>query len=242
MPYLLCAPMRNHNLKACLCIVLFLFFVSSVAGADESGVIQSVNGSVMVKRAGEDSWVLAAKSMIIRTQDTVATSVDSRVQIAVDSTMKNILRVGPDTEIVFMDLVAKKIFLPQGEVLSLIEELPAGSLFEIRTPTAVAGVAGTGLAVYAAADKTDVKCFEATVYVKGINPDGSVMAEREIIAEGYKREISRFKRPGMLLTLSDAEIDYWTHFVKNVRKRAQDSIDKSVKRYEDHPDLKDLFK
>lgn len=187
---------------------LLLFFAVTDIMAQEA-VVLYINGDVMMQRAGEDRWVNLTADTKLKEDDKIKTLGDSRAEIALDPSLKNIVKLQEDTEITVKSL--RNIYLSKGRVFTVIESLPAGSSFEVRTPTAVAGVAGSGMSVGTDGKSTDVGCFEDKVYVRGIMQDGTLTIE-VYIDEGYKRVIDRFELPGDLMMLEAFEMRQWSEF------------------------------
>ena len=194
-----------------------LLFGSLSAYADTEAKIIYLKGSVKVQEAGEDFWILAKKGMLLNDGDKIKTFTASEVEIAIDDTLKNIMRLEANTEVLIEDIRKGKFNMPKGEILALIEGLPDGSVFEVKTPTAVAGVAGSGMSVGTDGTSTTVGCFEDKAYVRGVTVDGKLMLEIVIIEEGYKRVVGRFEIPSDLLLLSIYDREKWSEFRANLR-------------------------
>jgi len=195
-----------------LLIGFMALFTLPSACADEGAKIIYLKGQVKVQHSGDDFWILAKKGMILNSNDKIKTYVASSVEIALDSTLKNIVKIDPDSEITLEDIEAKRLYMSKGKVLSVIESLPGASSFEVRTPTAVAGVAGSGMSVGTDGKDTTVSCFEDKAYVRGIDVDGTPMLEIIIIDEGYKRMVGRFEMPGELMALTAFDRENWSKF------------------------------
>jgi len=198
-------------------IVMAMLLNGAATLAEDGAKIVYLKGNVKVQRAEEDFWILAKKAMLLKDKDKIKTAVASEAEIALDSTLKNIVRLEQNTEIVIEDLKAKKLSMPRGKVLSVVESLPSESTFEVKTPTAVAGVVGSGMSVSTDGKSTDVSCFEDKAYVQGINVDGTLMVQVIIIDQGYKRIVGQFEMPSDLIGLTALERDSWSKFRENLR-------------------------
>ena len=202
----------------CLMSVLLAGYGTADSEEEEAAKIIYLKGRVKIQHPGDDFWILAKRGMIVSDKDKIKTFVGSEVEIALDSTLKNIVKVEPNTEITLEELKGKRLYMLKGKVLLLIEALPPDSSFEIKTPTAVAGVRGCGLSVDTDGQKTNVKCFEDKVYVKGIDIDGTIMAEVFIIDRGHKCIIHRFDIPGELIVLTTFEREEWSQFREKLKE------------------------
>jgi len=202
----------------CLALALLAGYSRTGSTAEEAARIIYLKGRVKIQHPGDDFWVLAKRGMVVKDKDKIKTFAGSEAEIALDSTLKNILKIGPDTTITLEELKEKRLYMPKGKVFSVIEALPAGSSFEIKTPTAVAGIRGSGISVDTDGRTTNVKCFEDRAYVKGINIDGTPMTEIIIIDKGYKRLIRRLEMPGELIALTAVERDEWSRFREKLKE------------------------
>jgi hypothetical protein len=187
------------------------------AHAEEAVKIVHTKGSVKIQRSLDDFWILAKKGMLLKESDKIKTLIASEAEIALDSTLKNIVKLDQNTEISIGNVKAKRLSMPNGKVFALIEFLSSGSSFEVCTPTAVAGVAGSGMSVGTDGKNTMVSCFEDRAYVRGINADGTPMAQIIIIDRGYKRIIGKFEAPSDLLMLTMLDREGWREFRENLR-------------------------
>ena len=169
----------------CLALALLLCFYASGSEAQEESKVIYLKGQVKVQHPGDNFWILAKKGMLLNDKDKIKTFVGSEAEIALDPTLKNIVKVNPNTEITLEDLKNKKLYMPKGKVFSLMEALPSDASFEIKTPAAVAGIRGSGILVDTDGKQTDVKCFEDKAYVIGLDVDGNPMADIFIIDKGF---------------------------------------------------------
>lgn len=197
-------------------LALLLFLNASGVCQEETATIIYLRGQVKVQHPGEDTWVLAKEGMILKDNDKIKTFADSEAEIALDPALKNIVKLETETEVVLQSLRTKKVYMPEGKVFSIIESLPSDSSFEVRTPTAVAGVAGSGISVETDGRRTEAGCFEDKGYVMGINRDGTLM-EKVMMDEGFKRIIEQFEMPGRAFPLSVFEKIQWSQFKEDLR-------------------------
>lgn len=186
----------------------------------QDGEIIYIKGQVKLQGAQETQWVVAKEGDAIKDGDKIKTSKFSAVEIAMDKDAKNVVRVEQESEFIFESITAKKANLANGKIYALLESLTPGSSFEVSTPTAVCGVAGSGMFVHTDGIKTTTGCHEDKSYVKGINQDGSLMQEK-IIEHGYKCVIEKFKEPGALTALTGAEQREWSGFRDALREHLE---------------------
>ncbi len=208
--------MRQAFIVITLFLACLIFFSVSAYAQDEVKIVHT-KGNVKIQRSSDDFWILAQKGMLLNENDKIKTFIASEAEIALDSTQKNIVKLDQNTEISIEDIKAKKLSMLSGKVFALVESLPSDSSFEVRTPTAVAGVAGSGMSVGTDGKSTTVACFEDKAFVRGINVDGTLMAEIVIIDNGFKRVVGRFEMPGDLMMLTALDRQGWTQFRENLR-------------------------
>jgi hypothetical protein len=186
--------------------------------------VVAVSGSVEACKSGESEYQKVAEDAVLVQGDKIKTGQDSYAELAFDEEDKNIVRLDANT---FAELLLEedeKMSLLEGEVFSTIGELPAGSAFEIRTPTAVTGVRGTDWLTRVENEETVVEAIEGEPYVRGIQEDGQVMQERVAVSSGYMTRVGRFKRPGQLMRLDIERQRKWNVMKNDLRQRAHDAM------------------
>jgi hypothetical protein len=208
--------MRRLLCSVILALTFSVLAVYCYAGEDIE--ILYVKGVVNIQQDGKDFWILAKKGMKVSENDRIKTQYTAEVGIMLDSTRKNIITLSQNSEMSLSDATDKHVSLEQGKAFALIEDIESASLFQVRTPTAVAGVAGSGMSVETDGKETVVNCFEDRAYVQGIDIDGRAMAEIILIDNGFKRIVGRFQMPGDLLMLTALDRENWQRFRENLRE------------------------
>jgi hypothetical protein len=198
--------------------VLSLFATPLLA---ENVEVLYVKGAVNVQKEGDVLWIPAKKGMSLDNNDKVKTSVSSEAGIILNADKKDIITIASDSELIVSDVNKKHIGLSKGKIFALIEGMESASSFQVRTPTAIAGVSGSGMSVETDGSSTVVGCFEDIAYVRGINADGTPMAELVVIDDGFKRVIARFEMPGDSLELTAFDRQGWQKFRDTLREYAQ---------------------
>ncbi|MDD5504359.1 MAG: FecR family protein [Candidatus Omnitrophica bacterium] len=198
--------------------VLCFFCACSSAFSESDISVIYVKGVVNIQKADDAKWQIATRGMALDEKDRIKTLDGSEVSIALDTSNKNIVTLSQNSEISIADAKKKHLSLYNGRIFALIEGVESASSFQVRTPTAVAGVSGSGMSVESDGNNTTVGCFEDMAYVQGINEDGTLMAEIVIIDNGFKRVIGRFEMPGDLIMLSDFDREGWSQFRQNLKE------------------------
>lgn len=143
--------MRQRYLSFFLSFLLALFCLPEAQAASVHGVLRVVKGKVQVKSARTQKTARARVGMKVHPQDAIITGEDSRAKIVmIDG---NEINVSPDSEVMFekyeykpgenkKDVLLNVIY---GKVRSKVEQKYDGksSKFQVKTPSAVAGVRGT---------------------------------------------------------------------------------------------------
>jgi hypothetical protein len=125
-------------------VVSFLALaLCGVSFAQEAKMIE-INGKVYILEKGQTEWTKAFKGKVINEGDKVKTKGGSSAFISFDEEKENVIKVEPKTEIELEQTEPTVIEMPKGTIMSKIDDLDKGSTFQIRTPTAIAGVSGTG--------------------------------------------------------------------------------------------------
>lgn len=133
-------------------------------------------GTVEVQKAGSEVWVKAAEGMLLQSGDSVKTAGSGNCALVWGK--GNVVKVSP-MSLISVDRLESDPFSGAGNVALNVK---AGSLkaktgkqsapgagFEIRTPTAVAGVRGTTVSVETGEDgASDVQCSEGLLEVSAV--------------------------------------------------------------------------
>ncbi len=218
---------RFHVAVAFLLYCVTGFIASGEIQAEdeqEGGEIVSLSGSVEVLLAGGEEYHDAAEDMFLEAGDTVKTGDDSYVEVAFDEEGENVVRVDENTRAAFLLEERQKIELLQGEIFSTIGNLPENETFEIRTPSAVAGIRGTDWVTRVDEEGTDIETLDGSLYVRGFDREGNLMAEETIIQPGYKTRVNRYQRPSAPIRLGRSQRERLRALRGDVRGRAQDVI------------------
>lgn len=207
--------------------VLPLIFLSSTtifANEGPSVEVIYVSGSVEICKAGETVCKKAEVGMLLYFGDKIKTHRDSSIELAFDENNENVVRVESDTFVVLMLKENEKMELIQGEVFLTISKLPSGSSFEIRTPTAIAGVRGTDWVTKIEEESTVVEAIDGNPYVKGIEKDGKPMAEETVVLAGHMTKVKKFQKPLKLEKLPFKKQEKWKAVKGEVRKHAKKAL------------------
>lgn len=183
-------------MQKCLLIIAFLVSfapVISFAAEKAHGVFMIVKGTVQIQSPGK--FIEKAKvGLKVLEGDKIVTGADSRAKIVMSD--RNVLNLSPDTSIqieVYKNDPSKgtknvEIKLSEGKLRSNVEQVYDGQKdkFQVKTPTAVAGVRGTQFqtSFNSKTSKTSVVAFKGSVAVLAVNPQGRPMGAPVVIKRG----------------------------------------------------------
>ena len=201
-------------LLSCFAIVCLFSVVAS--GYDSHVKVFYISGKAEVRTGDEDKWIEAQTGMVLRSGDGIKTYKESYVDIAFDRSKKNVVRINSNTHVVLKLAKEEKIELIDGEVFSTINDLPRGSSFMLRTPTAVCGARGTDWLTRGNKEKTVVEAYKDNVSIRGIDEKGRVMEGKETAFEGRKIMVERFQEPSTPERIPEKNFDRWRSFRKDL--------------------------
>lgn len=163
--------------------VFTLVSLVSVYAMANQGVLMVVKGDVQVERAGTAQK--AKVGMKVQEGDTLIAGADSRAKVVMVD--KNVLNISPDSKIKIEKYVfneakdEKKVSLDvlYGKVRSSVKQKYDGekNTFNVKTPSAVAGVRGTDFVTQFSpvTNSTKIVTFEGQVMAgSGFDPSGKI--------------------------------------------------------------------
>ncbi|MDD5583505.1 MAG: FecR family protein [Candidatus Omnitrophica bacterium] len=188
------------------CVLLF-----SPCAFTQTAKIIDATGKVSIKKDASAPWEKAKISTMLGKQAEVKTGAKSECTLSFDETMKNILTLKENSWVKLEDIKPANISLPQGRVFALIDDIKKVEKFEIRTPTAVAGVRGTGESVEFNGGMSIFKCFADAVYVQGLGAQGQSLNEQSLL-EGFGINVDNAGAFGQAFSLSEGDLQEWRRF------------------------------
>ena len=175
------------KLLSILVVALLAFYpsVSFAEGEDAASpaspfpkIVYSEN-NVSVSSDGQN-WLAAHSEMSVAEGSHIKTAEASYCDVALDKSLKNIISLGPNSDIVVGEAL-KQVKISKGRVFAELKALPAGSQFEVVTPQAIAGVRGT--AWESIVDMiTQFVVQDNSIFVQGIGSEGQVTGENDVPA------------------------------------------------------------
>ncbi len=212
----------NYLFVLAMLIVLAAVFLGSNFLANESqdrASIVKVSGKVSIERAG--TKLVPALGMVLNTYDKITTAKGASIEVTFDDGLKDIVKIGSNSHVVLeSDAIQKQtsIFMDKGEILLKLEKLEKGSNFQVRTPTAVAGVRGTSFGVKLQGKEAVISDFESHIYVKGLSRDYVENDDELLLSEGWKVKVRQFEVPSRVEKITLQERSVWLAWVNDVAR------------------------
>ncbi len=178
-----------------------------------------VTGHAEYLSSGKSNWKTLKTGARLYSGDSIKTGEGVWLDIAFDESNKNMVSVRPQSHVVIRLEKCEKIELIDGEVFALVRNLPRGSTFEIRTPTAICGARGTGWGVSGNSGGTTVSAYQSDSYVKGLAKDGTPKPDETALMEGYKSVVKLFGSPSGLKKISEQEYLKWGKWLDDLMQR-----------------------
>lgn len=204
--------------------------VFAASGFAETGsVIISVKGEPKIMKNGSDSWTACRADMGVDTGDRIKTLPGEEVQVSF-ADRANFIKINEDSDVIL--LIARdsgSVELLSGEALALIKTLREGSTFEVKTPSGVSGARGTGWGARTDGTRSRFSSYENSIYVRGIDPSGNVMAGELLVDEGMGTVLDKFEKPEKLERLTGADMDRWREWRDSLRDQPSRDRDNSLR-------------
>jgi hypothetical protein len=196
---------------------LFSLFVLSSALAQVAEIID-IKGNVRIREPGKIFWRKAKIHMLLKRDTKLETGARSECTLTFDEDLMNIVTIKANSLITIEEVKPGRIFLPQGRVFSLIDQLSSVEEFQIRTPTAIAGARGTGWSTDSSDRGTDVKCYEDRTFVQGLDDKGNVTGEKDLDS-GFGLDVGPGGDIGNPFDLGPDDFDEWRDFKDNAEDK-----------------------
>ncbi|MEI6631424.1 MAG: FecR family protein [bacterium] len=216
----------------CLVFCSGLIFSGAKAQQPEKVELTNISGNAEVLLGGADEYTAAQEGMILESGDKIKTSGSSFAELSFNENNTNLVRLNENTGVQISISGDEKLAMAEGEIFSSISELPVGSVFEIRTPTAVSGARGTDWVTKVTEEGTDVEALESEPYVRHFETDGTLSKQITPVNAGQMTTVRKFQRPTPPRPLADARRQQWQQVKQQVRRNAEEAV---IKRRERPP-------
>lgn len=110
---------------------------------DHKAKVIAIEGSAKIQKKENGSWKPLSKGQVIEEGNSILTSANSFVSIAYDEAYLSIAKIDANTKATFRQIEPTDLFLEDGTVFSIVENLKPGEQLQVSTPVAVTAVRGT---------------------------------------------------------------------------------------------------
>ncbi len=110
---------------------------------DHQATVLSIEGTAQILKKSFPSWQELKAGARVDQGDQIKTSENSAVNIQYDLFMQNHCRISANTIAEFKSIEPTQVNLVDGTIFNMLNGLPAGSPYEVTSPTVVASVRGT---------------------------------------------------------------------------------------------------
>ncbi|MCF7870093.1 MAG: FecR family protein [Candidatus Omnitrophica bacterium] len=191
-------------------LFVFSFLFTGLVWAQTAKIIK-LEGSVQMKKTETDSWQVATMGTYLKKQAEIKTKADSSCTLAFDKQLDNLITIEQNSHLKLTRLKPAELFLPEGRVFSIVDNLADLGEFKVKTPVVVAGVRGTGDSVESSEDGTIVKCFQGEIYVKSLLKSGN-----PIVGRGLGVNVGPSGQIGDIFNLSGDDWRIWNRFISGI--------------------------
>jgi hypothetical protein len=214
-----------HRVIVASAYFAFAFLLTPQSHAQETGVeISHLSGTVDVLLSDAEEYAPAEEGMILEAADSIRSGSTGEAELSFNTEGSNIIRLSENTELKILLEQSQKAELSKGELFASISQLPSGSSFEIRTPTAVSGARNTDWVTRVTDEGTEVEAIEHTPYVRHFDTSGSLSSEDTPLSQGQMTVVRKFERPRPPMPMQERRVEKWKGVKQDVRRHAAANI------------------
>ena len=202
--------------KLLVLVITFQIVIFATSAFAQSVTIIDLKGRVSIKQNVQSDWKKAKIDMILYKDAEVKTQKNSECTIAFDDEINNVLTIKEESHIKLESILPANVYLPEGRVFSLIDDIAKIESFEIRTPTAIAGVRGTGWLSAFLNNISSFSCFEDNVNVEGLDPKGNKTGKKNL-PSGFGLNVFGDGILGEFFKLGAGDFREWNRFINYLR-------------------------
>ncbi len=201
--------------------LFFVFIFKSFVFAADQVEITKISGEVKVLFENTTDYQLAEEGMLLKQGDKVKTLSNASAELSFNEDDSNVVRISENSDLTVTLKEDEKLDMSVGEVFATVSNLPQGSSFEIRTPTAVSGARGTDWVTTVSDDGTDVEAIDSVPYVRHFESTGVVSNEKTLIQPGQMTKVRKFNRPMLQQSIKEQSREKWKAVKQNMRQHIQ---------------------
>ncbi len=199
--------MKKNGKLGLLALGLLPLVVASTAEAQKAGAVDAVRPQASIQRSTAE--FPAAKGSEVSWNDLLRTGEQGRVRVLLLD--QSLISLGPKSEVrVLRQAPASdqsKLELAYGKIRMRLAKQPADTRFELRTPTAVAGVIGTDFGADASVPgTTHFICLEGEVRISSSDPK---ISGNVICKGGYMTDVKAGQPPAEPTPATAEHMENW---------------------------------
>ncbi|MFC1589997.1 FecR domain-containing protein [Candidatus Omnitrophota bacterium] len=199
--------MKRYLALALAGVIILSSSCYSYAADKYAATLIAVKGDVEVDPEAIDVWMPAFEGTRLKEGARVKTARRASCEVAFDDKKQNVVKVAQQTELIIN--TASEVELPEGKILALFENMKPGSKFEIKTPSAICGIRGSGVGVEVINFITNVLAFAGSVYAQGVRPDGSPRGRQVQVPVGQKSTVAGNQDPSPSKNMTAKDKSGW---------------------------------
>ncbi len=221
--------MQKKTNKKLLIGMLFLVTAASILFAwkvllpkeaivlDQTNKTLVVKGDVKIKRAlAGSAWQKMDTSTILEKGDIVETAKGSTVDIVMGRDTDKTVKIDEKSQLEVQEINPAYLNLSKGKIFVALKKFEPRSSFTVKTPTAICGAQGTAWSETVTDGKTKVCVFESKIFARELDESGRPGFMKHTVNEGTQRTLLKGKPISEPQKLSDADLDEWKYWSKNV--------------------------
>lgn len=227
--------------------ILYLWLIVSIFSspltlkAEEANKVEItyLSGNVEAQLKDTEEYTAAEEGMQLEAGDKIKTSNIGSTEISFNEDDSNFVRLSENTVAEILLQENEKIDVSEGEIFTSISNLPIGSAFEIRTPTAVSGARGTDWVTKVTSEGTDVEAIDRMSYVKHFQGEGTLSPEMTLIQSGQMTSVRKFERPMAPRPMANTRREKFQAIKQDIKLHAKEAV---IKRQQRQPFNREQFK
>ena len=215
--------MHMRTLTTTLMVLALSFGVSSAFSADYSAEVMTLEGTAQVLRSSSPDKSDLKEGDFLQAGDLLEVGPASFVDLAYDKEWKNLTRISENSRIKIVSIFPTGLKMDHGNLFAKLGQLPKGSTFEVRTPTAVAAVRGTEFLVSVdEKGSTEVIGFEGRVEVFNLNGQGNLGDKVELDGAQKTKVVEINQPPSVPEKIDGADLKMVESMSGDVDKSAEE--------------------
>ncbi|MFA4980966.1 MAG: FecR domain-containing protein [Candidatus Omnitrophota bacterium] len=211
-------PVRFGLIFIVFAAMSVVFF--NMAKAQQGDVkIVYLKGDPKIMKSGTNTWSPCDLKMAVGNGDRIKTLDKEAVEISFSKKDANIVRIEPNSDVFVRKSESPYLIeLMSGTAMALINDLPKGSAFEVKTPLGLSGARATGWTVSADEAASMFSALEDSIYTAILDEFGNIKGDMVNVKEGWKLILEKDKAM-ILERLTAGDFQKWNEWRQDVLSR-----------------------